>query len=214
MSDRAELPNPYAAPAAADASAQPEPARAPGENVKWIYGLAALADVVATGLIAATWWTTSLPESLVSTADGAAKALLWVTRGCGLVWVYYAWKGIPPVMRPDVTPAGAVLRCFIPLYNFYWMFAVNARLCDRIDDVLGQARHRLRTPKSFAMLAAALQLMPALLLRVTALERYAFVASLGAEALWLAYMFHCDRARRAFAEIVSRWPPGARPVAS
>jgi hypothetical protein len=211
VTDRAELPNPYAAPLTTDASRKPESTRAPGENVKWIYALAALIDVVASAILLATWVTPSVPYPIVSIAEGATKTMLWLTRGCGLVWIYYAWKGVPAVIRPDVTPAGAVGRCFIPLYNFYWMFAVNTRLCNHIDDVLGQAMHPLRAPKSLAIVAATLHLMPALL-QVTPLKDYGFVALLGAEGLWLAYMFQCDRARRAFAEIVSHWPPGARPI--
>jgi hypothetical protein len=132
-----------------------------------------------------------------------------VARLLGGFWVYYAWSGVPAIMRGNITPAGAVGRLFVPFYNLYWSFAVNTLLCDHIDRVLAQKLRRIRTPKSLAIVAAAVNLTP-VLITVMKQSQYAFYATLAACGLWLAYMFACDRARREFAEIVATWPADAR----
>jgi len=80
--------------------------------------------------------------------DGALSALggvlgmfgvsMWFVRLIfGLIWLYSSWSSIPPELRFTKTrmmsPGEAVGFCFIPFYNFYWIFVANVGLCDALD---------------------------------------------------------------------------------
>ena len=86
---------------------------------------------------------------LVAIFFGAAKIVLApvevaaVLAGVlGLFWLRNQWKRLPArlqmVKNQGVTPGQAAIRNIIPFYNLYWMFVVNAALCDGINSLLAK----------------------------------------------------------------------------
>jgi type II secretory pathway pseudopilin PulG len=82
---------------------------------------------------------------------------------CGifsLVWLNLMHGKLPRVRSDDPSAGRAVGFCFIPFYNFYWIFFTYIRLCSRIDE----QRERYGLPRSnlrgLAITNGVFQLIP------------------------------------------------------
>lgn len=124
-----------------------------------------------------------------------------------LAWVYYAWKGVPFEVRGDVTPGTAVGYMFIPFYNLKWMFDVNTRLCDALEEYLTSHGETYPSPRSWAIYAATAHLVASFIGIVVTLAqatRFQFVVVGMADVLWFTYAFRCDGLRRAVVRATRR----------
>jgi hypothetical protein len=205
--------NPYAPPLAGkdDGAGPPSPDApptrttepAPGEALKWVYiGLASVSMAVAVARFLVN-------EELVRVIGSIGLINSFVAAA----WIFQSWNGVPRRFRDGVSPAGAIGRFFIPIYQFYWLLAINLRLCRALDDALAP-RTDMRAPRSLALLApstniAAVGFSFAALLtslrgepRVLALVQIPFAAA--SHAAWFFYLFRCDQVRREVVQTVPR----------
>lgn len=103
-----------------------EPRRRPGwalaivwivmSAMSWILGLVFLGLVIEAG----SYWNNSETEAIVAVLImglvlGVPAAIVF------LIWLYQAWDAVAPQHR-TITPGQAVGFCFIPFFNFYWIF--------------------------------------------------------------------------------------------
>src|SRR5262249_30176769 len=138
--------NPYAAPHA-QVIVRHADGDAPGEFVKWMYAGAVGLSVVAWSVHYAG---PSLTESRVEIPLIASALLVPLAAAkCALAgaWLYCAWKGVPEVQRGTISPWRAALSLAIPVYNLYWIFAINTVLCDTLNGILERAREPVRAPR-------------------------------------------------------------------
>ena len=98
--------------------------------------------VVASGLI--------VDASAILTISALVLAVLVAGGFVALVWLKNQWKRLPArlqvVKAEPVTPGQAAWRLVIPLYNLYWMFVVNAALCDSINALLAKKARPMTAP--------------------------------------------------------------------
>jgi hypothetical protein len=169
--------------------------RVPGESIKWFY---AADSAVMFAIVIVLFFrnyiglTPSAAQTLAMVAD---KPLHWALIAIALTWVHESWRGVADVAG-DMTPGKAVGHLFIPFYNVYWMFAVNSRLCDALDQVLAEAGDRRRGPRDWAAIAAGLQL-GINVFQFGPLKSYYWAAAVISHVAWIAYMLSCDPIRRA-----------------
>jgi hypothetical protein len=74
-------------------------------------------------------------------AMGVGMLTMYVVFGFGIAWVHgcYAWlphdKRVPATWGKPVPPVMAALLLAVPYFNYYWMFAVHAGLCNALDQM-------------------------------------------------------------------------------
>ncbi len=181
--------NPYASPAASPTFVPPlVPWRARGRSVKWLY-LVLSAGYASTSLL--TGHVSRLGGALASLA---AVGLVLAQAATVMVWLYTAWSDVPPAERGGTTPEGAVIKLLIPLYNLYWIFAVNTGLCAILDAHLGRAGSSRRAPVGLAI-AGGILYLASTIFALPGLEAAHAVAELTVSAVWFAYMVRCDQVR-------------------
>ncbi len=208
-------PNPYAPPTSGEAR-ESAVVRAPGEWVKWLYAGAAGAS--ATTFALAVFLRDHGGAPKLQALSTIVQWLPTVRSVFALTWVYFAWKGVPPPYRGSLSPRRAVLTFFVPVYNLYWMFAINPALCATLDAILQRARERRRAPTLLAHLALGVSICIGALafaLRPAASRvatGFLAVAPPLSSALWLVYMIECDKARRDVARVAGDLGPGREPV--
>jgi hypothetical protein len=114
-----------------------------------------------------------------------------------LFWMYLQWKRLPTHLQVvsglGVTPAQAALRNAIPVYCVYWMFAVNAALCDGINEVLAKKKRPRAAPVMLSLASPAAVLAMAALPRFLDATAYATVYACSV-VIWSAYMLGVERA--------------------
>lgn len=108
----------------------------------------------------------------------------YVRLGCGMYWLYGAWKWLPMEQRFDRvgrprTPSETFML-FIPYFNFYWMFVYNYALCDALDRMRVRYRTTEAAPRDLATWASISEIVPLANLVV-------------APFLWASYMKRIDR---------------------
>jgi hypothetical protein len=207
----AEAPQPsynhYASPAAGPLGLEPAVAHAPGEILKWIYfGFAAAGSVTLAALRFPPRLGPST-GSILAFAELAHRVFGWGRMLMALAWIHQAWAGVPRGQVGSVTPSRAVARLFIPIYNIYWLFAVNTNLCRVLDHILVDAHDTCRAPSTLRWLAPSFYLAGGVgfvLLLDSSFTWVALVLSATSDAMWLIYMFRCDVARRAVAQLGTR----------
>jgi hypothetical protein len=196
-------PNPYAPPGDVRGSRKKKKRpkrRAPGENVKWIYGALALLNAVSfLALVLGLSPTATIREGLVTLVDGPLRL---TSLALAPAWIYYAWSGLPLELRLGISPGGAVVRLFAPIYSLYWVFVVHARIGEALDTLLRSVDDRRRAPVTLAAVATVFYFVPTLML-LGGGGTYAWVVLVLDQALWMAYMIQCDALRRAVVGI--RW---------
>jgi hypothetical protein len=197
--------NPYAPPHAESAAPPQTSDRAPGERLKWVY-----AGTAGVALVASVARLMGLTKAIVVTGLAGIVEVVVVAE-----WIFQAWNGVPARFRDRVTPFGALGRFLVPVFNVYWLFVVNTRLCKALDGALASVELPQRAPMTLARLAPiahALGLGVILLIGYTlALRLPPYVGTLGQTALsatidvtWFVYMLRCDEARREVARTVPR----------
>jgi hypothetical protein len=199
--------NPYEPPRALDPSAPGGPERAPGEWVKWGYGGLAVASTLACVALLFPKELSLSPAAQQSVVAVVNGPIHWGKFAFALLWIHRAWSGLPLRARGETSPAMAVAAFFAPIYNVYWTFVVNARLCFGLDGVLVAAGERERAPVALARVAPFVQFGTSLIsyaMLQGPARGYAFLVVTAQSATWVLYMFECDRARRAVARAVAR----------
>ncbi len=183
-------PNPYAPPEAPPDAPPPRPG---GRYawIKWLYlggsGLEAIAFVAgALG---------------VGGVPAVAFTLFAIAKGLvGALWQHRVWSTVPRAFRTreggqTTTPGMAAGRLVIPLYNFYWMFAVNLRLCAALNDMNAGSRSSGTATASYAMTAAAMtvaRMLGALGARDERFVTVVWYAPIPIGIVWFVHMVHCD----------------------
>src|SRR5262249_20341459 len=149
--------NPYASPAAPPAQRSSVGAQAPGENVRWLY-LTSAAISAPIYVVGAFWEPLGLTYQTAHTlvSFDASLGLVRIVLAC--MWIHAAWSSIPVWWRAGITPASAVGRFFIPLYNLYWAFDVNAFICRETNRTLTAANQPERAPLQLAYFAMVLHI--------------------------------------------------------
>jgi hypothetical protein len=139
--------------------------------------------------------------SLTGALETSFSPVLRIAAGLlGLFWLERQWARLPAhlqvVKQRGITPGQAAWRNLIPVYNLYWMFAVNAALCDGVNEMLVK-KHRPRTaPTALSLVCplATLALRPLTAL-LTGLPLLA--ALIAFAATWSAYMLRVELAMAA-----------------
>ncbi len=114
-----------------------------GETLVWAEGMAEWTELRNTELVA------QMALSTAATPPGGAPAVYiptrhsreaqelvdimkwyWVILALPIVICILVWKGWEAIQdsNPRTTPSKAVLYCFIPFYNFYWIFIAFRQL--------------------------------------------------------------------------------------
>ncbi len=201
--------NPYAAPSA-PAMRGAKGARSLGVHWKWAY--LGISLVMIAGLVAIYFSATiGLSPALVHTMTWVLSGPIGIGRGVfALMWISAAWSGLPARWRGGMTPGRAVGLLFVPVYGFYWIFAMNLRLWARLDDGLragGDPRH---APRAQSVAAAVISLATTVVgLAVGVAPRVpgiGIATTTAATAGWFVYMLACDPIRAGVAEIGARLP--------
>jgi hypothetical protein len=172
------------------------PAPSHGAALKWPY----LVLTVTSFALAGSFCVIAVDQigRLFKHGDPLDHALLeWMVAGglaayllasaLGLAWIHASWKAVPEQFRVAkdgryITPYQAAVNMLIPLYNLYWLFYMHGTLCDAIDAQLVRLGSRRRAPRTLAMIASGIYLVPYLNLAI-------------APVLWVAYMFAADGAK-------------------
>jgi len=94
----------------------------------------------------------------------------------------------------DIGAGGAIGRLFIPIYGFYWGFAVNAQLNTATTASLHKRGVDKRAEPDLAYLAMTLTIVARVLFFAKVEGALFFNAT--AMAVWFAYMIRCDIFRR------------------
>jgi hypothetical protein len=154
--------NPYAAPTAlgvekAPSDMRPQPKgsskRGPQHDgsprLKWIFlglfGCAVAFNVVTSSVACPTPGEgLQMLEARLSLIKLTSLITLVVVVGAAVVayrWIYRSWGMLPEHERltrdgKQISPGGAVARCFIPFYNLYWYPAMVHALARAIDKQL------------------------------------------------------------------------------
>jgi hypothetical protein len=184
--------DPYAPPRAP----APGTPAVPRAWVKWAYAAAAGVRFSCAVLYYAQ---ANASDDLLRVTNAAVRGLAVVCAILGLVWIHGVFRDLNRQMfargaPPGLTPAGAVGRFFIPLYNVYWLFAVHLRIGDALR-ALGQAR--AAQPAVLAGIVGSLGQLVAILLSRLDEGLLAFRLALLLPALWVLYMVMVDRVRAA-----------------
>jgi hypothetical protein len=162
------------------------PFKLAGANITtWFYGASGVAWLIA--------------ESLG--ASEAALGFLLLAGVLGLSWLYQAWSDVPHEDRAltalgDISPGGAVGRLFIPVYGFFWGFAVHAHLTLAIRASLQKRGVEVRAEPGLAYGAMAMT-TGGRILSAAQVSGAAMMAMGLSTGLWFAYMIRCDAVRRA-----------------
>jgi hypothetical protein len=82
-------------------------------------------------------------------AAGVGATIAW------LLWVHRTWSLLPERSREGTSPAGAVVRCLVPLYSVWWTFVLHHRIAVALHEKLSTRRTRKRSPMTLAWLAPA-----------------------------------------------------------
>ncbi|WP_437551671.1 hypothetical protein WME97_10470 [Sorangium sp. So ce367] len=106
----------------------------------------------------------------------------------GLTWLYKAWARVPAPARQTydgrhVEPGDAVVKLFIPLYGYYWIFVANVGLCGAIENHARRQYLARRAPSTLAMVACIVQVIP-------------YVGLVLGPLFWLPFMIKVDLAQR------------------
>ena len=167
------------------------------------------AATVVTGLIALALLYEGAPQTR-AVALAATNVCSYTAVVLAMVWLYAAWRGVPPSHRGTVSPRRAAFSLLIPLYNAYWGLAVNLALCDTLNAILREARSERRAPRAVAATAAITWLGSSVfLLAMAASHRsmplpVALLLGTIKAGLWLAYMALCEPAFAAVAALGDR----------
>jgi hypothetical protein len=203
--------NPYAPPRAAVEALAGPLRHAPGRALVWMYAAAFGVRTAINGSYALGWRPSTSLVSAASVAVGVAHT------GIVLAWIFLAWRGIPRSHRGTMSPWRAVYSLFMPVYDAYFVVAMNVALCDTLNGILESARDGAgrnlslrRAPRTLAIVASVvwLSMFPAgLIVRFTnprgLYAAWLLVTATGpmSGALWFAYMLLCDRAREVVAQL-------------
>lgn len=180
--------NPYAPPVPRSERERPWPPERPptGLWAKWAFLALGVAEICG-GLVA----------GIVDPSAAPLLATFTIVRYLvAMLWIHAAYADLP---RGGTSPGAAVGKLFIPVYNFYWGFAVNAELCRRID---GQRLSRGLAPAAPAVLATIamlVHLVSGFAARAARGEEQAAIVGIPAVlamVLWTVYMFRADAARK------------------
>jgi hypothetical protein len=188
------VPAPGGAPTAAplpDAPLVLPPQR--GLGLKWAFAILSFVGVASTTLwrLAGSFALPAVTSHVVGALGGLAHVASVLVA---IVWVSKAWASVPVEPVKSMHRQEAVLRLFIPIYNLYWMFVVNLRLCAAIDAVLAR-RGTQRTPRNAAIAAGVLTILS--WTSSSSGEPWTTLAAgAGAAVFWFVYMNGVDSLRR------------------
>lgn len=144
------LTNPYAPPLAPPLS--PARRRTSSKKLVWVYVALQCAGIAADVAQVAGWIATPLG---VIPKVAAVCAML--------TWLYRTWQRLPKRLQVidghELSAKGLVLRHFIPIYGFYWMFRAQRFLCGAVDAKLIEKERVGGAPYGMAKLACTLQLV-------------------------------------------------------
>ncbi|HWL87358.1 MAG TPA: hypothetical protein VNO21_16250 [Polyangiaceae bacterium] len=183
-----EVANPYAPPLA-----EPEGKPAHSRRLPWIplfvgaQGMALLLDVGAM----AGWPLAAQVDHLLADVARVAAALF------GLDWLRRQWERLPARLRAvkhrAVTPNEAAWRNLIPFYQLYWMFAVNAALCNGINALLLKKGRPRMAPTWLSVICPITVLVEGQMWKV--LQGVVLViANFAFGVMWIMYMLGVERA--------------------
>ncbi len=199
--------DPYLPPLNADGERHGRRSSAPA-IVTLLYGAAIMANLSARAVVAYS------ADPGVRVITGAAiTASGTVSTALALVWIYVAWNGIPETHRGTISPRRAVLSFFIPVYNAFWVFAVNAALCDTMNGILERTGSSRRAPRLLGGIAGAAWLgslvIASAFVSAGRTAGWAFylltlLAPAVTGGLWFTYMLRCDLARSVVASLRDR----------
>jgi len=83
----------------------------------------------------------------------------------GMAWIWKAWSWLPQDQRYSrhwkgwITPEMAALFLLIPYFQYYWMFVIDAALCDAFDRLRVRYPTSDNAPKTLGILAGVFQLI-------------------------------------------------------
>ncbi|HEY2517164.1 MAG TPA: hypothetical protein VGI39_40100 [Polyangiaceae bacterium] len=175
----------------------------PGVGLKW--GLAALALVWAALSVA-------LARPDAPAFVDAQRDLLGILVGWPIalgetvlvvLWLFAAWRTVPPSNALRWDYGNDVLRMFFPLYAIFRVVSLQQHLCAALDASLADAGENGRAPTALGF-AAPFVTLAGLGLAFLAPERIAFLAVAATHAVWFLFLYECDRTRVAVVEARDR----------
>ncbi len=115
----------------------------------------------------------------------------------GVGWLRRQWERLPRrlqvVREQGVTSWQAALRNFIPVYGLYWIFVVNAALCDGVNATLAK-RGRARTAPAWLGTICPIMFLVQRPAEVILAGPWRVGALALSGGLWIAYMIKVERA--------------------
>jgi len=205
--------NPYVPPT----SEVPSPKRT-AQSRFWTRAFVTATIVRVTLLAALLALSAISPRLDASLAGLVLKAWPWgttavqITFFAGLVcagrWLKSMWEALPQkdwkVGTISTSPQGAVALLCIPIFNYYWMFAMNLGLCERYESrAYGPWRKETDLSGRGLVLSAGSLTLIGLLGTVavnTPLSVLQYATTVAAPLFWIFYMRHLDALRARFDE--------------
>lgn len=170
----------------------PRPLPPPGQGFKWVLALLALAWAASSVAL-------TRPEAFVEGQRDLFAVLVGWPTALGetllvVLWLFAAWKTIPPSNGLRWDYGNDVLRLLFPLYAVFRVIALQQHLCAALDASLADAGEAGKAPTALGF-AAPFVTLGGVGLALFAPTRVAFLAAASTQAVWFLFLYECDRAR-------------------
>jgi len=201
-------PNPYVAPSAAR-KASPK-----GVNFAFVTWVFLGVHIVRASMLGVTYACAPLATALNNPTVTAILTTAWNISSKGLmpmtfltcvvvaIWVYRSWGALPhrarKVRGKELTPVSAYALLAIPIFNFYWMFAMNLALCDAYETMAtGRVWQRDKSSGHGLVWSAGGLLLLGLVGQAAAQTPLSVLqlASIASPIFWFLFMRHIDGLR-------------------